>query len=171
VEGGGDFGLGNRDRDALGRGAGTVVTAPPTLLVLALAGAPAHPLHTTLATVEWHSDHRELQVLVRVFTQDLTEAVTGTVSDSAACRYATRVLLIVDAAGRPLVPARCSTERAADVTWIRLSLLAGSPAGLRIRSAFLFERFPDQVNIVQAQLAGAARTILFTAGDGPKPLS
>lgn len=148
--------------------------------LLALAGAPAHPLHTTLATVEWHRDRRELEVAVRVFTQDLAGAVTvggttavavGAVADSEACRYATRVLSISDATGRALVPARCSTERVADVTWIRLCVASGSPAGLRIRSAFLFERFPDQVNIVQAQLGAAARTILFTTGDGLKPLS
>lgn len=146
----------------------------PAVLVLVLAATPAHPLHTTLTTVEWHGDRRELDVAVRVFTQDVSDALTRTgttFSESAACRYATRRLSIGDETGMSLPVARCVAERTADVTWIRLSLPARSPAGLRISNAFLFECFPDQVNIVQAHLAGAPRTILFTSGDGPKALS
>jgi hypothetical protein len=156
-----------------------VIVAHPMLLT-ALAVTAAHPLHTTLTTVTWQSDRRELEVAVRAFTQDLSDAVThasrspaasGAVSDSAACRYATAALSVRDAAGASLRVARCVTERAADVTWIRLAIPAERPLGLRLRNVFLFERFADQVNIVQADLAGATRTILFTTGDGPKPLS
>jgi hypothetical protein len=157
-----------------------VIVVSHALLLAALAATPAHPLHTTLTTVTWQSDRRELEVAVRAFTRDLADAVTralrspaasGVVSDSAACRYAMAALSVRDAAGAPLPVARCSTEHAADVTWIRLAIPAERPLGLRLRNAFLFERFADQVNIVQAELAGATRTILFTAGDGPKPLS
>ena len=156
-----------------------MVIGAPALLVLAVAAAP-HPLHTTLATVEWRSDRGELDVTVRVFTQDLADAVAraqtaaaprGTVPDSTACRYATQVLSIRDGAAASLPVVRCSTERAADITWIRWSVPARSAAGLRIRSAFLFECFPDQVNIVQVNVAGSLRTILFTTGDGPKALT
>jgi hypothetical protein len=149
-----------------------VVNPAPAVFVLALAATAAHPLHTTLATVEWHGDRRELDVAVRVFTQDLAGALSrGAVSDSAACRYARQVLPIRDRAGASLPVARCSTERAADITWIRWSVAARSAAGLSIRDAFLFECFPDQVNIVQVDVAGANRTILFTSGDGPKALT
>jgi hypothetical protein len=157
-----------------------VVIVSYAMLLAALAATPAHPLHTTLTTVTWHGGRRELEITVRVFTQDLADAVTrapsspaagGSVSDSAACRYAMAALSVRDAAGAPLPVARCGTERAADVTWIRLAIPAARPPGLRLRNAFLFERFADQVNIVQADLAGATRTILFTTGDGPKPLT
>lgn len=153
---------------------------PHAMLLAALAATPAHPLHTTLTTVTWQGDRRELEVALRTLTQDLAEAVTraprspaasGSVPDSAACRYATAALSVRDAAGALLRVARCVTERAADVTWIRLAIPAERPMGLRFSNAFLFERFADQVNIVQADLAGAPRTILFTTGDGPKPLS
>ena len=143
----------------------------PMLLVLALRAGGAHPLHTTLATVAWRADRHQLEVAVRVFTQDLAEAISGAVSDSAACHYASRVLSLRDAAGRPMGAGSCFTERAADVTWIRLIVPAATPAGLQVLNAFLFERFPDQINIVQANLAGRARTILFTSGDGLKPLT
>lgn len=143
----------------------------PVLLALALRVDGAHPLHTTLATVAWRADRHQLEVAVRVFTQDLAEAVGGTVSDSTACHYASGVLSLRDAAGRLMGTASCSTERAVDVTWIRLIVPAATPAGLRISNAFLFERFPDQVNIVQTNVAGHARTILFTSGDGSKQLT
>jgi hypothetical protein len=143
----------------------------PVLLVLALQAGGSHPLHTTLATVEWRADRHQLEVAVRVFTQDLAEAISGAVSDSTACRYASGVLFLRDAAGRLMAAGSCSTERAADVTWIRLIVPAATPAGLWVLNALLFERFPDQVNIVQANVAGHARTILFTTGDGPKPLT
>ncbi|HET9709283.1 MAG TPA: DUF6702 family protein [Gemmatimonadales bacterium] len=154
--------------------------ASHAMLLAALASTPVHPLHTTLTTVAWQSDHRELEVAVRVFTQDLAEAVTraatsptaiGAVTDSAACRYATAALSVRDAAGAALRVARCVVERAAEVTWIRLAVPAERPEGLQLRNAFLFERFADQVNIVQADLAGVPRTLLFTTGDGPQPLS
>jgi hypothetical protein len=156
------------------------VTVSHAMLLAALGATAAHPLHTTLTTVTWQSARREIEVAVRTFTQDLTDAVTrasrspaaiGGISDSAACRYATAALSVRDAAGMSLRVARCVTERAADVTWIRLAIPAERPLGLRLRNAFLFERFADQVNIVQADLAGASRTILFTSGDGPKPLN
>jgi len=180
LEGGGRVGRGDRDCVAVGGDAGPLVIGSPALLVLALGAAPAHPLHTTLATVEWHADRHQLAVAVRMFTQDLADAVTrprtapagaGAISDSLACRYAAGMLSIRDAAGRPLRSTSCSTERTADVTWIRLIVPAESPAGLRVLNALLFECFPDQINIVQASLEGRARTILFTAGDGPKPLT
>ena len=151
-----------------------------TVLLATLAVTAAHPLHTTLTTVTWQGERRELAVAVRTFTQDLADAVTrsgrsptasGGVSDSAACRYATAALSVRDAAGASLHVARCVTERTADVTWIRLAIPAERPVGLRFCNAFLFERFADQVNIVQADLAGVIRTILFTTGDGPKLLS
>jgi uncharacterized protein DUF6702 len=163
----------------VGGAAGPVVIVAPAMLLVALGTTPAHPLHTTLTTVTWHAGQRELEVAVRVFTQDLADAVTpgsrsppatGSVSDSAACRYATAALSIRNAAGAFLPVARCGTERTADVTWIRLAVPAEAPAGLRLRNAFLFERFADQVNIVQTDLAGATHTMLFTSGDGPKPL-
>jgi hypothetical protein len=143
----------------------------PLLLVLAFRAGGAHPLHTTLATVEWRAERHQLEVAVRAFTQDLAEAISGAVSDSAACHYVSRVLSLRDAAGRLIGAGSCSTERTADVTWIRLIVPAATPVGLRVLNAFLFERFPDQVNIVQANVAGRARTILFTSGDGPKPLT
>jgi len=56
---------------------------------------------------------------------------------------------------------------------VQLELRADLGGGLRharIRAALLWERFPDQVNIVRASYDGRTVTLLFTAGDSAKPL-
>ena len=146
-------------------------------LLLGMSGA-AHPLHTTFATVEWRADRRALQVAVRMFSDDLAAGVTRSrkapatalASDSVVCDYAAGALSVRDAANRMLSVAHCTVERVTDVTWIRLEVPAPAPVGLRIVSSFLFEVFPDQINVVQATIDGRARTILFTHGDIPKPI-
>ena len=148
----------------------------PLVPVLLLAAVPqtTHPLHTTLTTITWDSRTHTIQVAVRVFTQDLSDAVArGTVAspDSAVCRYARAALVLRDRAGRPLATGLCAIERTGDVTWIRLEAPARDPTGFRLLNAFLFEQFDDQVNVVQANLGGRMQTMVFTRGDGPKPIT
>lgn len=144
----------------------------PVLLLAALPQAP-HPLHSTLTTIVWESRTHTLRVAVRVFTEDLADAlVRGTVpSDSAACRYARSALTLRDRTGRSPATERCTIERTRDVTWIRFEAPTADPTGFRLLNAFLFELFDDQVNVVQATLGGRVRTMLFTRGDGLKPLA
>lgn len=147
----------------------------PKVAVLLLAALPRapHPLHSTLTTIAWESRTHTLRVAVRVFTEDLAEALArGTVpSDSAACRYARSALTLRDRTGRSLATERCTIERTDDVTWIRLEAPTADPTGCRLLNAFLFELFDDQVNVVQTTLRGRTRTTLFTRGDGLKPLA
>lgn len=143
---------------------GTALAAPPT----------THPLHSTLTTIAWDSRTHTIQVDVRVFTQDLSDAVarrTIASPDSAVCRYARASLILRDRTGRPLATERCAIERSGDVTWIRLEAPARDPTGFRLLNAFLFELFDDQVNVVQTKLGGRMLTMVFTRGDGPKPIA
>jgi hypothetical protein len=142
----------------------------PALIVLTVAPrGEAHPLHTTLTTIEWRAETRTVQVAVRVFSQDLRAALARTPADSV-CGYARRAFVLRDAAGRVLGAERCTVQEAEEVTWIRLEARVATPAGLRVLNAFLFESFGDQVNVVQANVAGRSRTMLFTRGDEPKPV-
>lgn len=141
-------------------------------VLVAMTGVPlrgVHPLHTTLTTIEWHAETGTLQVAVRVFSQDLRAVVPRTTADSA-CGYARRVVLLRDASGRVLEAQRCTIQEDADVTWIRMEARLTAAAGLRILNAFLFESFTDEVNVVQANLLGRSRTLLFTKGDSPKAI-
>ncbi len=137
-------------------------------LVLAV-GVATHPLHSSLTTVAWRPETRTVELAMRVFTQDLADALahrTGT-----PCRYVQAALSLRDATGHAIPIARCSIDKADDVTWIRLSATVDDPRGLRLSNAVLFELFADQINIVQSSIGGRSRTVLFTRGDGLKPLT
>jgi hypothetical protein len=152
-------------------------------LSLLLALAASHPLHTTLTSVEWLPQRGGggggvLRVSVRVYGDDLGQALARRRAVSAdpdgfaeaACAYAHEVVIVRTARARvPVIG--CAVDRGADVVWIRLEhRLATGPAGLRVSNALLFELFDDQINIVQAKVVGRARTLIFTRGDGPKPV-
>jgi hypothetical protein len=151
-----------------------VVNRVVPVLLLAAVPRATHPLHSTLTTISWDSGTHTIQLAVRAFTQDLSDVLArGTVaaSDSAVCRYARAALILRDRAGRPLTAAACTIERTDDVTWIRLEAAAPDPIGSRLLNAFLFEVFDDQVNVVRTRLSGRIQTMVFTRGDGPKPIT
>lgn len=135
-------------------------------LVLALLTG-AHPLHSSLTTITWRPETHTLELAVRVFTQDLDQAV---VRRDGTCGYVQTVLTLHDAVGRVVPTIRCSVERQGDVSWIRLATAPGDPRGVRLSNTLLFDLFGDQINIVQSSVTGRTHTLLFTRGDGPKPL-
>ena len=76
---------------------------------------------------------------------------------------------MADRTGRPLRLQWQRAERSGDT--ILLQLRANLPGGLehaRVLAALLWERFPDQVNILRATYGDRTVTLLFTAGDTAK---
>jgi hypothetical protein len=104
-----------------------------------------------------------------VFTQDLQTALAARAA--TACDYVRATLVLRDSGGRAIAAAQCTTQRQGDVTWIRFAASTPTARGLRLSNTLLVELFADQINIVQASIPGRARTLLFTRGDGPKPLT
>ncbi|MEP6619606.1 MAG: DUF6702 family protein [bacterium] len=164
----------------LGRALAVVVTLAATV------GAPtvvdAHPLHSTIAEVVEDHAHGTVRATVRVFLDDFTTAVqkrsrspvtiaSGPQWDAAALAYAVAAFTVTDNSGRAVVLRTCGVRRTSDLLWICLE--SSTPAGrtLMVRNSFLCELFDDQVNVVQATVAGARRSLLFTRGDKAKPLS
>jgi len=129
-----------------------------------------HPLHTTLTELSYNTADRTVQVSVRAFADDFGAAAGG-VSDSAASAYLRSVLTLTDQNGRPLPLGWCGLRRTDDLLW--LCLRAAVPRGLsgvRVEARLLFERYRDQVNIVQASYGGQRASLLFVRGDAAKPL-
>lgn len=149
----------------MGDAAGTMVS----VLAMALSLGAAHPIHSSLTTVAWRQETRTLEVAIRLFTQDLQDALAR--RKGSGCEYAQAVLTLHDAAGRTVPTDRCTIVRDGDVTWIRLIAAPGDLHALRLSNSLLFELFEDQINIVQSSVDGRARTVLFTRGDGPKALT
>ena len=139
-----------------------------SVLVLVLVTA-AHTLHSSLATVTWRSETGTLELAVRAFTQDLEGALAR--RDGSPCAYVQAALTLRDAAGELVPTTRCTVERQGDVSWVRFATAPGDPRAWRLSNSLLFELFRDQINIVQLSIPGRTRTLLFTRGDGPKPLT
>ncbi|MFL5577412.1 MAG: DUF6702 family protein [Gemmatimonadaceae bacterium] len=145
------------------------------------AGRPgdAHPLHTSLTAITYDAPSRTARLSVRVFADDFLAAAAavpvaraaGGVTDEAARTYVASALTLAERGGPPLPLAWCGARRVGDFLW--LCLTAPAPRGLagaHVQSRILFERFSDQVNIVQADLGGRRQSMLFTRGDGERTL-
>ena len=134
--------------------------------------ADAHPLHTTLTELTTLPDGTP-QLVVRVFLDDFSAAVTRRVPepgvpiplppDSAVARYLGETVLLSDGAGRraPLVLA--GVRRTEDLVWVTLRAPAlRSMTGAHLTMRVLFDRWDDQVNIVQCAYGARRHTLLFT---------
>lgn len=143
-------------------------------VLLASTNLEAHPMHTAVVEIGYDRASSTAAILIRVFADDFTAALTQdgvTPPDSAMSRYARGSMALADRSGRPLRIRWVGAERAGDV--VVLHLQAGVPGGLakvKVLSAFLCERFEDQVNIVRASYDGRAATLLFTRGEPAKAL-
>jgi len=149
-----------------------------TLVSLAVAArrAYSHPLHTTLAEVSVAPDGG-LQIVLRAFVDDFAAAVSGravlpaattvTPHDSSTARYLGAALVVTDAAGRRQSLTVAGTRRSGDLVWVTLRAPSlRSPTGARLTNRVLFERYDDQVNIVQTSVGGRRQTLLFTKREG-----
>ena len=144
--------------------------------------ASAHPLHTTLAQIQYDAARGTLTVSLRVFTDDFGVAVARhagvrlPVGESpkvaAMYKYVTSRFTLTDAAGKTMLLESCGVRNAGEMLFVCMrAKVAGPPARLRLRNTLLVESFDDQVNIVQYLSGTTRRTTLFTPGDGPKQLS
>ena len=140
-------------------------------LLTALGILALHPLHTTLTQLAYRDADHMVEATVRVFADDFRAALKTDVSDSAAVAYLRSTFTLADRTGRPLAIVWCGLRRTGDLLWLCLRAPAAQGlSGLRVRVALLFDRYADQINIVQASYAGRRAALLFTTGDAPKPL-
>ena len=139
-------------------------------------GADAHPLHTTLTELTTLPDGTA-QIVVRVFLDDFSTAVTRRAPppgapipippDSAVARYLGETVLLTDGAGRraPLVVA--GVRRTEDLVWVTLRApTVRTMTGAHLTMRVLFDRWDDQVNIVQCTIGSRRQTLLFTKREG-----
>lgn len=149
------------------------------LLLTAAAGAvslSAHPIHTTLTQVTHDAGARRVTLSIRVFADDFQAALgaagRGSGFGAAAHAYVRRTVVVRSPRGKALPLEWCGERREGEVIWLCVRTPAGVSGleGLRLHNRMFFERFPDQLNLVQAVVGGRRRTLVFTRGDGVKPL-
>lgn len=140
-------------------------------VVAVLALLMLHPLHTTLTQLAYGDADGTVQVTVRAFADDMRAVLGGEVSDSGAARYLRSTFVIADRTGRSLPATWCGLKQTGDLLWLCLrASVPGGASGLRVRVTLLFERYDDQINIVQASYEGRRAALLFTRGDEAKAL-
>ena len=131
-------------------------------LAAALIPVAPHPMHTSSAELVREAD--SVHVTIRLFADDI--AAVGAVRPYLHDRFG-----ILDRHGTPVHLEWAGSETAGDVLTIRLrGRIAGGLSGAQVRNAILTDRFADQVNLVRATYGRRAATLIFTRGDGPKPL-
>ena len=137
----------------------------------------AHPLHTSLAEIEYQAERQVLEVSVRVFADDLCAAIGGSCqgaagvpTDSALSSYARGSFALEDGQGVPLRLRWLGAERTGGMVILQLEsdIPRGDSRGVRVLHAMLWERFSDEVNLVQVRHDRRTDTLLFTRGDSPK---
>jgi hypothetical protein len=144
-------------------------------LLLAPRAAEAHPIHSSLTEIRHDAAARTLNVSVRVFADDFGVALQrrgGPPRSWEAAAFAYAATHFILAEGRRVLPFTwCGARRQGIVVWLCLRAPAPAATGrLVVHNRIHFELFEDQVNVVQATLGGRRQSVLFTRGDGPKPL-
>ena len=141
--------------------------------------ARPHPVHVSNTDVDLSRDGRTLEITVRIFTDDLEEAITppgqavtarfGTtpppVLDSLLRRYLRDRLRITLEEFTAAAPTLLGHERADDATQIFLELpVAARPTRVRVLQRVLLDRYDDQTNLVHVTVGTAKRSALLRRG-------
>jgi len=146
--------------------------APVLQLSLALV---AHPLHTSFAQVTFDTRAKTVEVSLRVFVDDYTAAADSWARGNAAranaplAGYAVSSFVLRESNGHPVALQSCGDKRVGDLMWLCLrGQLSTARRGASVVSRILFEKFDDQVNIVQTAYDGRKANLLFTSDDPAK---
>ena len=129
----------------------------------------AHPLHTTVTQLAWRPADRTVELTIRSFAEDFQAVAGGT--DSTMAVYLRSAVTVADRVGKALPLTWCGVRRTGDLLWLCVRAPAPQgPSGLQLHVRLLFERFRDQINIIQAQYEGRRESMLFAPGDAPRRL-
>jgi hypothetical protein len=140
--------------------------------------AEAHPLHTSLAELRFDSRNGTVALSLRVFVDDFTAASnewrrrSGVATGSSALiGYSLATFLLKDASGKRVVLTSCGGKRVGDLMWLCFrGRVSPQLKGSTVSSNILFDKYSDQINIVQATYEGRRANLLFTPGAGPKKI-
>ena len=147
-----------------------------------MAVAAMHPLHSTITEVVADRAHGVVRATVRVFADDFGTAVrrmargrtlpdAGPGWDGPALAYATTSFGLAER-GRALPLRSCGVRRTGDLLWVCLEASTTADLGaLQVRNVMLCDVFDDQINVVQGEVAGTRKSLLFVRGAGFKPIA
>ena len=147
---------------------------------LAPVAAGAHKFYVSLATIEHNAAEQSLEITMRLFADDLEQAVARETGkplthgqpgfEAAVLAVVQRAFTVRQADGRPVTLTWVGLENKVDVTWVYVEApKVPSTAGLTLRDTIFMDLFPDQVNMVHVKDARGRRALDFRGGDSFKP--
>lgn len=150
-------------------------------LFLVVPPATAHDYHVSVADVRFNAKTQMLEIALRVFTDDLENALTQrqkkTVKFSQSEEVKQQIhaylqdrLQLKDAAGKIFPIKLLGYEEEDDAVWmyIEASVQAKTLPKLRIKNAVLTELFDDQMNMVNFEVNGRKTSVILNQGTPEK---
>lgn len=133
----------------------------------------AHKFHASLAEVEYNASMQRVEIALRLFTDDLEEAVgrmrgrrvrLGVTPDAEryVLAYVQSALELDDEAGAPLRLEWVGMEVRADEVWVYVKAASERGlSGMRLADHMFVELFDDQVNRVSVKEGNRKATLVF----------
>ena len=153
-------------------------------LLLPLTGAALHAYHSTLTELRYNAAKKQLELSVKVFTDDFEKAIsqgqpasvsltdTGPRPLALATAYVQRTLQVRTPAGAPLQVQVLGMQAENDGYWLYCKVpLPGPLTGVQLRQAMMLEVFGDEMNIVNIEANGKKQSALFRSGHEQETIS
>lgn len=145
----------------------------------------AHDYHASITDVTYNPKTQNLEVALRVFTDDLEEALSqknkGKVSYSSQsdkikqyiAEYVNASLSFELVAGKPLKQRIIGSEEETEAVWIYLEVPVQKAAlsQLYVKNAVFTELFNDQMNVVNINYKGKTSSVLLQKNDVEKKIT
>ncbi len=146
-----------------------------------------HKIHVSVSSLEFNQTNQEVEIAIRVFTDDLETALSRRAErpvkiDTATAGKDKRVSDLLMAylrshfelknkAGRPIVLTWSGIEGEMDMFWLYVKgRMPGGLEGAQMRNKIFCELFEDQVNIVNAKHQGKQLGVMFEPKDDFKAI-
>ena len=156
---------------------------PLLSLLLVFAKAEAHPYHVSVAEMRYNAKTQALEISLKLFTDDLEKTLSEMAGKPVAINQSPEVKKLIETylgktfriennVWQARLPRFLGYEAEADAQWIHfeVSLKNENLTKIKIRNQVLLEIFPDQINMVNLEINGKKRTLIFKEGEVLKQL-
>ena len=146
-----------------------------------------HKIHVSVTHLEFNQPKQTVEIVVRVFTDDLENALSQRAKRTVkidpatadkdrrvgdlAMAYLRSNFELKNKAGRPVILSWNGIEGQVDMFWLYVKgRMPGGLEGAQIRNKIFCELFEDQVNIVNAKHQGKQIGLMFESKDDFKAI-
>lgn len=153
------------------------------IMFAAVFSVEAHPYHTSIADIRYNAKNQTLEIALKIFANDLEKTLSDaakkpvTLNQTPAVQaqiaaYLKKVIAI-ELNPKQVLPLKyIGSEPEADTYWLyaEIRLKSSQLSQVNLRNQVLLETFDDQMNIVNLDINGKKKTLVFRDGDVVKPL-